>query len=182
MTHAHVALIRGINVGGHNPLPMKVLSALFVEAGCTEVRTYIQSGNVVFRASPELAAKLSAQLGGAIAKQLGRALDCAVMIRSARELAGVIETNPYPGEAASDPKCVHVGFLEQAPTAAKKALLDPKRSLTDRFEVHGKELYWHTPEGLGRSKLTTAFFAKLGSPCTLRNWNTVLKLQSMLDA
>ncbi|MDB4991633.1 MAG: hypothetical protein JWN04_6811 [Myxococcaceae bacterium] len=180
MATGYAALIRGINVGGHNALPMQTLRTLFVEAGCSDVRTYIQSGNVVFQASAKLASSLPKQLGAQIAKHLKREADVSVVVRSAQELDQVIADNPYP-QAAEAPKTVHVGFLEQAPSADKVALLSPKQSSTDVFEVRGKQLYLFTPEGYGRSKLTMSFFAKLDTPCTMRNWNTVLKLHSMLE-
>lgn len=177
----HAALIRGINVGGHNALPMSVLSGFFVEAGCTDVRTYIQSGNLVFHASASEALALPKRIGKAIAQYLKRDVDVSVVVRSTAELARAIADNPYPS-ATEAPKTLHVGFLEAAPSAANIARLNVNQSATDKFTVHGKQLYLHTPLGYGKSKLTMAFFAKLGTPCTMRNWNTVLKLQSMLTS
>jgi uncharacterized protein (DUF1697 family) len=177
----HAALIRGINVGGHNLLPMTVLHAFFTDAGCSSVQTYIQSGNVVFHASSALAAKLPKLLGAQLAKHLGRSVDVSLMLRDSAALARAIEDNPYP-DAVAQPKTLHLGFLEQAPSQEQIARLNQQQSAIDQFTVRGKELYLFTPDGIGRSKLTNSFFAKLGTPCTMRNWNTVLKLHSMLTA
>ena len=175
----HAALIRGINVGGHNLLPMTLLHAFFTDAGCRSVQTYIQSGNVVFHASPALAAKLPKLLGAQLGKHLGRSADVSVILRDSAALTRAIEHNPYP-DAAAQPKTLHLGFLEQAPSHEQIARLNVQQSPSDQFTVRGKELYLFTPGGIGRSKLTMSFFAKLGTPCTMRNWNTVLKLHSML--
>jgi uncharacterized protein (DUF1697 family) len=175
----YLALIRGINVGKDNALPMAQLSSLFIDAGCSDVRTYIQSGNVVFRAPDELASGLPTLIGAQLARQLGRQRDISVVLRSRDELAHAIACNPY-ADALADPKSVHLAFLEEAPSAARVARLDPQQSETDRFAVLGKHLYLHTPHGYGRGKLTMRFFAQLGTPCTLRNWNTVRRLEALL--
>ena len=158
---------------------MKSLSALFTDAGCTDVRTYIQSGNVVFAGTPSLASRIPVVIEKAISAQFG--LRVPVVTRSAAELRKVVKRNPYlPG--ASDTSMLHVAFLAAKPTPSKVAALDPNRSPPDEFAVHGREIYLRLPNGVGRTKLTNAHFdSKLGTTSTLRNWRTVVKLVELTD-
>jgi uncharacterized protein (DUF1697 family) len=177
---AHVALLRGINVGGKRSLPMKVLSEVFVAAGCSDVRTYIQSGNVVFRASPTLAAKLSSVLPRAIAKAAG--FDVPVVIRSADELRAAVKNNPYLKRGTAAELC-HLMFLTDAPEPARVKKLDATRSSPDEFAVLGRDVFMKLPNGVARSKLTNAYFdSALATVSTLRNWRTVLTLLEMAEA
>ena len=170
----HVALLRGINVGGKNKLPMKELTTLFQEAGCAEVRSYIQSGNIVFRASAATAKRVPERVAAAILQRFGYQVP--VVIRSAQELGAIAEGNPYAEEGA-DPTSLHVGFLAERPSRAAIASLDPQRSPPDAFEVLGQQIYLRCPNGIGRSKLTVGYFERqLGTTTTLRNWRTVGKL------
>jgi uncharacterized protein (DUF1697 family) len=176
----HVALLRGINVGGAARLPMKSLVSLVVDAGCRDVGTYIQSGNVVFRASAILARRVPKLVSDAIAAHFG--FRVTIMVRTAAELSAVTRINPFL-RAGEDPKSLHVGFLEAAPTRSRVDALDPKRSPPDEFSVRGREIYLLMPNGVGKSKLTTAYLeSKLGTPCTVRNWRTVLALVDMCSA
>jgi uncharacterized protein (DUF1697 family) len=176
-TQAHgpyVALLRGINVGGKNVLPMKDLAALFADAGCAGVKTYIQSGNVVFRAGPSLARRVPKVIADAISARFG--IDAAVVTRTAEELRAIAEANPFLRDGA-DVATLHVAFLADAPEAARVAALDPDRSPPDVFVVLGREIYLRCPNGFGPSKLTNAWFdSKLATTSTVRNWRTVLKL------
>jgi uncharacterized protein (DUF1697 family) len=170
----HVALLRGINVGGKNRLPMQSLSALFTDAGCTDVQTYVRSGNVIFGATSSLARRIPAAIQKAIAVQFG--LTIPVVTRTAAELRDAAKHNPFlPKE--SDTETLHIAFLAGRPTPAKVATLDPDRSPPDEFAVRGREIYLWLPNGVARTKLTNAFFdSRLGTTSTLRNWRTVLKL------
>jgi uncharacterized protein (DUF1697 family) len=171
---SHVALLRGINVGGCHVLPMKDLAGLFVAAGCREVQTYIQSGNVVFGATAAVARKVPALVAAAIQERFG--FESPVVVRTAAELLAVVRDNPY--QHGTD--LLSVLFLAEAPSGAQVASLDPQRSAPDSFVVKGREVYLHTPRGLGRTKLTNAYFdSKLGTVSTGRNWRTVLKLVEM---
>ena len=176
-SHPYVALLRGINVGGRNKLPMRELTSMFVEAGCVNVRTYIQSGNVMFRASPSLADGLSARITAAIATSYGYQIP--VVSRTAADFASVVGGNPFLA-AGADPSKLHVGFLADTPDPARVASLDRDRSLPDAFEVRGDEIYLHFPNGVARSKLTNVYFDRtLETVCTIRNWRTVCKLHEM---
>ena len=108
----HVALLRGINVGGKNMLPMATLVELFAAAGCTDVRTYIQSGNVVFAASAKIAARLGVVLTKAIERELG--LSVPLVLRSADELAAAAAQNPFVKQGV-DEDALHLAFLADAP-------------------------------------------------------------------
>jgi uncharacterized protein (DUF1697 family) len=176
-SNVHIALLRGVNVGGNNGLPMKDLAAMFVAAGCENVRTYIQSGNVVCTASAALAKKLPALIECAITAHAGHSIP--IVMRSAVELQKAVHANPFLARGV-DASSLHLGFLVDAPNKARIATLDPARSPPDEFRVHGREVYFHFPAGLGKSKLTSAYFdSKLGTTLTIRNWRTVLKLLEM---
>ena len=173
----HVALLRGINVGGKHMLPMAELVRLFEEAGAADVRTYIQSGNVVFDASPVAAQRLVSTVADAIEEEFGFA-SC-VVLRTGVEMKRAIAANPFLAKGA-DEKTLHVGFLERAPAKGGAAKLDPHRSPGDRFALSGREIYLHLPNGAARSKLTNAYFdSALGMTSTFRNWRTVNKLVEM---
>jgi len=170
----YIALLRGINVGGKNKLPMKQLAALFGSAGCTDVETYIQSGNVAFAASPSLAKSLPMGIATAINDAFG--YNVPVVLRSAAELSRVVKANPFLNSGA-DHKKLQVAFLADKPKAKQIASLDPNRSPSDEFQVQGSEIFMHCPNGLGKSKLTNQYFDRqLGTMSTIRNWRTVLAL------
>ena len=176
----YIALLRAINVGGTKKLLMAELRAMFEAAGCTDVRTYIQSGNVVFRAEAALAARIPALIESEIAATKG--FQVPVVTRTAAELDAVVDGNPFLA-AGADPAQLHVGFLAEAPAAARIAELDPDRSPQDAFEVRGREVYLHFPNGTARSKLTVDYFDRtLGTTITIRNWRTVGKLLEMAGA
>jgi uncharacterized protein (DUF1697 family) len=172
--NVHVAFLRGINVGGKNKLPMKDLSAMFVAAGFTDVETYIQSGNVICKTHPTRATKLSAAVAGAILERFGYRVP--VVTRTADELRYVSRRNPFLAAGVNE-DALHVAFLADAPSAVRVAALDARRSPPDEFVVQGREIFLHLPSGVGRSKLTNAYFdGKLATSSTLRNWRTLMKL------
>jgi uncharacterized protein (DUF1697 family) len=170
----YVALLRGINVGGKNMLPMKGLARLFEDAGCASVRTYIQSGNVLFNASPAKAGKLPALIAKGIADQFGYRVP--VLLRTVDEFRETIGNNPFL-QAGAPENWLHVLFLETQPDASRIAALDPDRSPGDTYSVRGREIYLQCPNGVGNTKLTNTYFdSKLATISTGRNWRTVLKL------
>jgi uncharacterized protein (DUF1697 family) len=176
----HVALLRGINVGGKNLLRMEHLARMFEAAGCRSVRTYIQSGNVIFAASAALARRVPGIIGRAIVKQAG--LEVPVIVRRADELAAAARANPFYGTAA-EPSRLYVAFLADTPTPARVATLDPQRSPPDAFVVRGREVYLHLPNGAARTRLTNAYLdGKLATVSTVRNVATVAKLVELCRA
>ena len=173
----YIALLRGINVGGKNKLPMPDLAAMFTEAGCTDVRTYIQSGNVVFSVTPKSAKQVPDFVSRRIADRFGYRVP--VVLRAADEFRQVAVSNPFL-ESDCDADLLHVGFLADLPDQRHIAALDAKRSPGDSFKVRGREVYLCLPNGVAKSKLTNAYFdSKLATTSTFRNWRTVLKLLEM---
>jgi uncharacterized protein (DUF1697 family) len=157
---------------------MKDLAAMFVAAGCADVRTYIQSGNVIFTAPAAAVRQLPVRISKAIEKRFGYRVPA--IVRTADELARAIRDNPFlkPGE---DEKPLNIYFLADLPGAAAIAALDPNRSAPDAFHVRGREIYLHLPNGMARTKLTNAYFdSKLSTISTARNWATVQKLLAMM--
>jgi uncharacterized protein (DUF1697 family) len=176
----HVALLRGINVGGKNKLPMKDLAAIFTDLGCHEVKTYIQSGNVVFRATPDLAERIPTLVAQAISSRFGAAVP--VVILNAEELLAAARENPFL-ESGADEKTLHVAFLAKAPTEGQAATLAPNRSPPDEFNLSGRRIYLRCPKGMARTKLTNDYFdTKLATISTMRNWRTLLALCEMVDS
>ena len=170
----HIALLRGVNVGGKNRLPMKDLAAIFTDAGCLGVRTYIQSGNVLFTAHQRLAARLPGLIADAIEARFG--FHAPVVIRTLAEMEEVVSSNPFL-KPSVDVKTLHVGFLMDRPDQDSISALDPARSAPDEFRVRGGEVYLSLPNGMARTKLTSQYFdSRLKTTITARNWATVTKL------
>jgi len=171
-----VALLRGVNVGGHNRVPMAELRKACASLGFASVATYIQSGNVVFRADGK-ADDVADMLRKAIAQRFD--CDVPVVLRTADDLERVLAENPLAG-AGEDPAGVHVGFLAEPASEDAVAAMPPKPPGREVFHVDGGEVYLLYPDGMGRSKLTTAYFDRaLGTTMTVRNWRTVRKLAEM---
>jgi uncharacterized protein (DUF1697 family) len=167
----HVALLRGINVGGKAKVAMGALREVCESVGCEDVATYIQSGNVVLK-SKLSADKLRTALEEAIAAEFGFAP--AVMIRTAKEMAAVVAENPYPD---ADEKSIHVGFLHAPPDPATKKCLTAIDCAPEEITAVGRNLYLHLPNGIGRAALPVRLERCLRpTPVTVRNWRTVTKL------
>jgi uncharacterized protein (DUF1697 family) len=172
----YLAMLRGINVGGHAKVPMAELRATFLDLGYDDVATYIQSGNVLFGAS-DGAATVHAAVEAALESRFGLAL--AVVLRSRAQLGAVVKANPLT-RAGRDPAKLHVTFLSAPPPSSRVNALDPRGFLPDEFEVSGREVYLHCPDGYGRTKLNNTFLErKLGGPATTRSWKTVMTLVQM---
>jgi uncharacterized protein (DUF1697 family) len=166
-----LALLRGVNVGGRRALPMTDLTQWLLDAGFTSVSTYIQSGNVVLEHRARL--DVGARVRAVIAEHTG--WDVPVVVRSAVQLAEVVAANPYP---QAEPTTLHVAFLESAPDVGPLADLDPQRWLPEEFTAHGREVYLHLPQGMGRSVMAPRL--AILKNATTRNWNTVLALAARL--
>ena len=176
MAELQVALLRGINVGGKHPVPMATLAGLFTELGCTAVRTYVQSGNVLFAPpSQGLSAERAAH---AIEARFGFAVP--IILRSRTEMARMLAANPFATTAA-DPRLLHAVFLAAPLSPAQLATLRAQIAGNEQLAAHGTELYLSLPHGAGRSRLAMACVApKLPATNTMRNWLTILKLAAML--
>lgn len=178
MSVRQVALLKGVNVGGNNKVPMAYLRELMHGLGYEGVRTHLQSGNAVFTASgtpPELAAEIEGQL----VRHLG--LNIRVLVRTGAELARIVDANPLP-EATSEPARLLVNFLSAAPDPDLLRGLDPADFEPDVFGVGEREIYVWCPEGVRATKLSYAFWEKrLGVVATARNWNTVTRLRELVE-
>lgn len=185
----HVALLRGINVGGRNRVAMAELRAVVTSLGHTKVATYIQSGNVVFTSGETDTMAMAAALERAIAETLGVAPRVVVLSRS--ELSQVLADNPYPDE--TNPKCLHAVFRSEAmePEEVAAVALAVQRAREkgsrDEAQVVGRTLFLRTPEGLGRSELAAQLARRGGAlgadgSGTARNWATVSRLLALCGA
>lgn len=173
----YVALLR--NIGGRNRLPMADLRDIFTAVGCSAVRTYIQSGNVVFDAKQDLAERAPEIVAEAIRQRFG--YETVVVVRSREELLQVVASNPF--DTSGDPRLLQVAFLDHVPDPGAVSRLDPQRSPPDALAVRGRNVYLHYPNGVAGSKLTNEYLAtQLQTSNTMRNWRTVLRLLEMADA
>jgi uncharacterized protein (DUF1697 family) len=168
-----IALFRGINVGGRNRLPMKDLVRDLETLGLMDIRTYIQSGNVVFRSRDRSAATLEKKIADAIEKRHG--FRPHIVILSVDQLRAAGESNPFP-EAESEPKSLHLFFLASPPAAPDLEALKSVKAPSERFHLAGDVFYLHAPAGIGRSRLAASVEKRLGVPATARNWRTVREL------
>lgn len=157
---------------------MRDLAAIFGDAGCENVRTFIQSGNVIFNASSSASRRLASVVAARIQEQFGYKVP--VLLRTAQQLRDVISNNPFL--KTGEEETLHVMFLADRPIPARIAALDPNRSSPDAFIVRGQEIYLNLPNGAARSKLTNGWFdAILSTVSTARNWRTVNKLLAMME-
>ena len=173
----HVALLRAINLGARNRVSMPDLRELLTELGYGDVKTLLQSGNVVLtsRLSP---ARLERDLQRQIAEGLG--VDTPVVVRTRDELAAVVERDPF-GAVVDEPKRYQVTFLAEEPSDGAARELAAADVEPERIELIGRELYtWH-PDGIQRSKVDRLRTGKRLPPGTARNWNTVTKLLELAD-
>ncbi|MDX9865873.1 MAG: DUF1697 domain-containing protein [Anaerolineaceae bacterium] len=173
-----VALFRGINVGGHNMLPMRELKDILAGIGLQDIATYIQSGNVVFTAEQTDTAVLSQTIREAVAHSHGFAPQ--VLLLTAEELAQAAAANPYP-EAGDEPKTVHLYFLEEAPSNPDLKKLAALKLDNEHFMLINKVFYLYAPDGIGRSKLAAGVEKALGVAVTARNWRSVGKILEMVQ-
>jgi uncharacterized protein (DUF1697 family) len=172
-----VALLRGINVVGSHMLAMKDLKALVERHECCDVRTYIQSGNVVFRSATADVDRLGGNIAAGISKSHG--FEPGVIVLTEAELANAIAGNPFP-EAIEAPKSVHLFFLAERPRRPDLKGCEALKTKTESFVLKGKVFYLHTPDGFGTSKLARRAEKLLGVPATARNWRTVTTLIEMM--
>ncbi len=174
----YVALLRGVNVGGRAKVSMSELRRLFDDLGYAEAKTYIQSGNVIFKASLSNPAGAATEIAGRIEQDLGVA--CGVLLRSDADLVAVLGANPYLLTDSVDMKTLFVAFLDRRPTREQSSKLVVPPGETAEFTLSGREIYLHYPDGYGRTKLSNTYIEKrLGVVATTRNWNTVNKLHEL---
>jgi len=174
----HVGLLRAVNIGPHNKVDMAHLRDLATGLGLRDARTWLQSGNVVFQSEGRTPAQLEQLLEGAAAKRLG--FDIEFFVRTAKDWHALMTDNPFPKEAKADPSHLLVVLLKDTPDAEHAKALQKAITGREVVRVKGRCAYVVYPDGIGRSRLTSAVIEKkLGTRGTGRNWNTVLKLGTL---
>lgn len=168
-----IALLRGINVGGRNLLPMAQLRSGLEEIGCKNVRTYIQSGNVVLDSSARSAKSVAKKLVDHIESQHG--FRPPVVVFKLEQLQAALAENPFP-EAAADPKTLHFFFLDAPPKKPDTDGIEAARAATESWQLIDSVFYLHAPDGMAKSKLGAKAEKLLGVTATARNLRTVQKI------
>lgn len=172
-----IALLRGINVGGNNILPMKDLRKLLQREGFGEAKTYIQSGNCVFHSDLTDPNEIQNKISSAIENSFGFRPN--ILVLDGSELRQAIAANPYP-QASDDPKTVHLYFLAKSAIDPDLKALEQVQSSSERYTLTERVLYLHAPDGIGRSKFAAQVERKLGVATTARNFRTAIKIAELL--
>ena len=173
-----IALFLGINVGGNNKLPMKDLKLAMEAAKLNKVRTYIQSGNVIFETTAKSPKRLSTKLGKIVFDNFG--FEPAVMVLSGAHLSQAVDSNPFP-ESKSDPKTLHLFFLDSEPGDYAPEKFQEVALPSEQFKLLGDVFYLYTPDGMARSKLGAKAEKLLGVSATARNLRTATKILELID-
>ena len=176
----HIALLRGINVGGKTSVPMAALRAMLTDLGFADAKTLLQSGNAVFTGKGKTATALERMLEAEAEQRFGWHID--FFVRSASDWRDIIAANPFAAEAKRDPgHLVVVCFKDKPNTATAKALQTAIKG-RETFRIAGRHAYVVYPDGIGRSKFTLGLIEKtLDTRGTGRNWNTLLKLAELME-
>ena len=173
-----VSLLRGVNVGGHHAIKMDALRALYESLRLDDPRTYVQSGNVVFRTRERDLAKLAQRVENAIERKFG--FRPAIIVRTSSEMRDVVAENPFAARQDIEPSKLIVTFLAHDPgREVRDKLLKIKTDGEELRIIRSRELYLYFPSGMGRSKLPALLERTLPTPGTARNWNSVTKLLEM---
>ena len=170
-----IALFRGINVGGKNAVSMKNLTGILERLGCRDVRTHIQSGNVVFE---EPAGQEVSSASSAAALEADTGIHTSVLVLTAAELREAADSNPF---AAEEARTVHLFFLDTVPGNPDLDALQGLSKDSERWRLSGAVFYLHAPEGIARSRLAAAVERKLGVGATARNWRTAGKVLELAE-
>ena len=175
-----LALLRGVNVGGKT-CKMEALRALFDKLGASQVRTYVQSGNVVFAIAPAAQARLATTLEKRLSQEFG--FPIRVLVKTLKELEQVVKRNPFVKDKAIDQSKLHVTFLSGIPKNAAAEDLQNLAAPGEQFRVWDKQIYLYCPNGYGRTKLSNnAIEKKLSLVATTRNWRSVNALLTMMQS
>ena len=174
-------MLRGVNVSGHKPIKMDALRASFESLGFEGVKTYLQSGNVVFTAAKVSVAGLTAKIAAKIMADFGHAV--AILIRTPVEFEEALKRNPFAGQTKLDEAYFHITFLSQPAGAGAGESLNRLATASEQIFVSGREVYLYCPNGYGNTKVSnTAIEKKLGAQATTRNWRTVNALLALAQA
>ena len=176
----HVALLRAVNVGGRNLVAMADLRSLLSDLGFSNPRTVLQSGNAIFESESATGRQLEHLLERATSGRLG--VDTDYFVRTADQWRAIVADNPFPDEARGDPAHLVMSLLKDAPSPAQVTALQHAITGREVVRARGDHAYVVFPDGIGRSGLTAAVTEKhLGTRATGRNWNTVLKLEALIE-
>jgi uncharacterized protein (DUF1697 family) len=171
-----ISMLRGVNLGQHNRIKMEELRAMYASLKLEDPRTYVQSGNVIFRTKKKNSPQLAKKIQSAIQKKFGCSPE--VVLRTAEEMRRAVTANPFPAQTQVEPDKVLVTFLSAEPPGQVATNLDKFKDLPEKLQLRGRELYIYFPHGAGRSKLPWSTVDKLLQVTgTARNWNSV---QAML--
>lgn len=175
-----VSMLRGVNLGPHNRIKMDALRALYEFLKLEDPRTYVQSGNVVFRTKEKHAAQLATKIQKAIEEKFGCRTD--VILRTPEELRKAIAATPFPASRKLEPGKILVTFLAAEPGREALPALDGFKKYPEEVHLKGRELYIYFPNGAGRSKLPWSQVQKfLKVPGTARNWNSVCAMLAIAE-
>jgi uncharacterized protein (DUF1697 family) len=176
-------MLRGVNVGGHNRVKMDVLRALYESLKLQDCRTYIQSGNAIFRTKETIAAQIGKKIQTAIERECG--FRCEVILRTTAELRKAIAANPFADRKGIEPGKLHISFLATEPDAdawTKLMGLLKLKPVPEELHLADRDLFIYFPNGAGQSKLPWASLEKtLKTPGTARNWNSVTKMLEIAE-
>jgi uncharacterized protein (DUF1697 family) len=173
--NTYIALLRGINILGNRSLPMKDLKRMLERNGCVDVRTYIQSGNAIFRSAVADRSTIARRVRAAVAKRHG--FEPHVLVLTHKELERAAAGNPF-AQIEGDPRKVHLFFLAEPPSKPDLKSLESLK-VTENFTLKERVFYLHTPDGFGKSKIASRAERLLGVDATARNWRTVTTLLQM---
>jgi uncharacterized protein (DUF1697 family) len=174
----YISILRGINVGGNRTIKMDALRQLMGELGCSNVKTYIQSGNVVFQSELTEEAVLEQKISEAITTKFG--FDVPVMVINATEWSEILAKNPFLQDKSKDAAFIHLTFLAAVPTAENTAKIQAGQFQDDDFCILDRVVYLYCPNGYSNSKLSNNFLEnKLKTTATTRNWKTCKELLSI---
>src|SRR3989441_11956145 len=174
----YVAMLRGINVSGQKTIKMENLRVSFEALGFRRVRSYVQSGNVIFEATKASSDNLSKNVGEKILSDFG--FSVTLILRTSEEMKKIVSDNPFLKESGIDRSKLHVTFLSELPAIAAMGKLDALKGDVDQFRIKNREIYLYCPSGYGRTKLSNSSFERLLSvEATTRNWRTVKMLAGM---
>jgi uncharacterized protein (DUF1697 family) len=175
-----ISMLRGINVGGHNKVGMSALRALYESLRFEDPRTYVQSGNVIFRSKEKISPALAKKIQNAIEREFGCRPE--VILRTTDELRKAIAASPFASRRNLEPGKILVTFLDGEPGPQAHAVLLSLKPYPEELHLNGRELYIYFPNGAGRSKLPWSSLAKaLKTTGTARNWNSVTKMFAIAE-
>jgi len=176
-----IAMLRGVNVGPHHRIKMDALRKLFESLKCQNPQTYVQSGNVIFRAREKNSELLAGKIATAIERKFGFRSE--VVLRATAEMREVVKSNPFAARRDVEPGKLLVTFLAHEPEAEARATLASMKAYPEELHLNGRDLYIYFPNGAGKSRLPWASVEKwLKTPGTARNWNSVTKMLEMAEA